>query len=91
MVQAINLILQYYVGARIERASGWLRTGLIYLISGMGGNLFAAIFVPERPQVGAAGAIYGLLAVQIVDLVQSWSVLERPWRACGKFTAEAVL
>jgi len=35
----ILMPLQLYVGIKIERTIGWLRVGIIYLISGMGGNL----------------------------------------------------
>lgn len=37
--------IQLYVGIKIERTIGWLRIGLIYLISGVGGNLVS----PSRP------------------------------------------
>ena len=35
----IVMPVQLYVGIKIERTIGWLRVGLIYLISGVGGNL----------------------------------------------------
>ena len=31
--------VQIYIGFKIERTIGWLRTGLIYLIAGVGGNI----------------------------------------------------
>ena len=33
----IVLIVQYQLGVPIERTIGWLRMGLIYIISGVGG------------------------------------------------------
>ena len=35
----IAMPVQLYVGIKIERTIGWLRVGLIYLISGVGGNI----------------------------------------------------
>ena len=35
----IVMPIQLYVGIKIERTIGWLRVGLIYLISGFGGNI----------------------------------------------------
>lgn len=35
----IVVVIQLYVGIKIERTIGWLRVGLIYLISGVGGNI----------------------------------------------------
>eukprot|EP00729_Bicosta_minor_P013592 gene13592-24322_t len=69
------------LGAQVESAAGWLRMMLIYLISGMGGNLFSAVFSPDVPSVGCSGALCGLLGVAIVDLFQSWRVVENP---CSK-------
>ena len=35
----IIIPIQLYIGIKIERTIGWLRIGLIYLISGVGGNI----------------------------------------------------
>ena len=35
----IVMPIQLYIGIKIERTIGWLRVGLIYLISGVGGNI----------------------------------------------------
>ena len=39
----ILMPVQLYVGIKIERTIGWLRIGLIYLISGVGGNLVSVL------------------------------------------------
>ena len=38
--------IQLYVGIKIERTIGWLRIGIIYLISGVGGNLVSVRRMP---------------------------------------------
>jgi membrane associated rhomboid family serine protease len=35
----IIIPIQLYIGIKIERTIGWLRLGLIYLISAVGGNI----------------------------------------------------
>ena len=35
----IILPIQLYIGIKIERTIGWLRIAIIYIISGVGGNL----------------------------------------------------
>lgn len=37
------LPIQLYVGIKIERTIGWLRIGLIYIISGVGGNIVSCV------------------------------------------------
>lgn len=40
----------------------------------------SAVFAPLQWTVGASGALYGLLACSLVDICQSWQVIQRPWR-----------
>ena len=35
----VVMMIQLYIGIKIERTAGWLRVGLIYYVSGVGGNL----------------------------------------------------
>jgi len=35
----------------VEKLAGWLRVGIIYLLSGIAGNLSSAIFLPYHPEV----------------------------------------
>jgi membrane associated rhomboid family serine protease len=74
-----NALFQLAIGRQIERTAGWLRTALIYFIAGLGGNLCSGIFVPYVLQVGASGALYGLLGVLVVELFQSWQLLDHPY------------
>ena len=57
----VNMSFQLLVGMKIERTAGPIRTALIYFSSAIGGNIYSAIFTPLQPQVGASGALYGLL------------------------------
>ncbi len=60
--------------------AGFLRTMLIYVISGLGGNVVSGIFAPNRVGVGADPSVYGLLAVHLVELFQAWQVTDIGWK-----------
>lgn len=47
----ITVVLQYLMMRDLEKLTGSLRIGIIYIGSGMGGNLASAIFVPYRADV----------------------------------------
>ncbi|KAB0401606.1 hypothetical protein E2I00_007264, partial [Balaenoptera physalus] len=71
----------------LEKLAGWHRIAIIYLLSGVTGNLASAIFLPYRAEVGPAGSQFGILACLFVELFQSWQILARPWRAFFKLLA----
>ncbi|XP_036409259.1 inactive rhomboid protein 1 [Megalops cyprinoides] len=68
----------------LEKLAGWLRISIIYILSGITGNLASAIFLPYRAEVGPAGSQFGILACLFVELFQSWQILEQPCRAFAK-------
>lgn len=71
----------YYIFMRdIERAVGPLRLGIIYISSGIAGNLASATFVPYRAESGPAGSILGVMACLIVIIIYSWNQLKHPYR-----------
>ncbi|XP_053158793.1 inactive rhomboid protein 2 [Hemicordylus capensis] len=77
----VSVIFQMTVLRDLEKLSGWHRISIIFLLSGITGNLASAIFLPYRAEVGPAGSQFGLLACLFVELFQSWQVLEKPWKA----------
>lgn len=48
---AITIAFQHIFLSDLERLLGPLRTAIIYIASGIAGNLTSAIFVPYRPEV----------------------------------------
>ena len=68
----------------LEKLCGSTRLSLIYLGSGMVGNLASAIFVPYRAEVGPAGAHFGLLALSMVEVIHQWPTLKYPEMAILK-------
>ncbi|XP_046402403.1 inactive rhomboid protein 1 isoform X2 [Ischnura elegans] len=77
----ITLVVQYFLMRDLEKLAGPLRIGIIYLGSGVGGNLASAIFTPYRAEVGPAGAQFGLLACLVVEVLHAWPLLRHPGRA----------
>ncbi|KAM4716342.1 inactive rhomboid protein 1 isoform 2-T4 [Anableps anableps] len=86
----VSVLFQMTVLRDLEKLAGWLRISIIYMLSGVTGNLASAIFLPYRAEVGPAGSQFGILACLFVELFQSWQILERPWRAFAKLAAISV-
>ena len=54
---------------KIERNHGWWHTALVFLLSGMLGNMISALLQPGYTLVGASGGLYGLLGACVGDIV----------------------
>ncbi|KAI8813857.1 rhomboid family-domain-containing protein, partial [Cladochytrium replicatum] len=74
----LNLVFQLRTAAQLERDWGWWRVALIYFISGIAGFLFGASYSGNTPSVGASGALYGLIACLLLDLLQNWRIIVKP-------------
>ncbi|KAB0400726.1 hypothetical protein E2I00_008353, partial [Balaenoptera physalus] len=77
----VSVIFQMTILRDLEKLAGWHRIAIIFILSGITGNLASAVFLPYRAEVGPAGSQFGLLACLFVELFQSWQLLERPWKA----------
>lgn len=77
----VSVIFQMTILRDLEKLAGWARISIIYIFSGITGNLASALFLPYRAEVGPAGSQFGLLACLFVELFQGWQMLERPWKA----------
>jgi len=75
----------------MEKLAGWLRISIIYMLSGITGNLGSAIFLPYRAEVGPAGSIFGILACLFVEVIQCWQLFSSPRRALIKLVTIACL
>ncbi len=83
----LTCLIQYFLMRDMEKLIGSLRLAIIYLISGVAGNLASSIFVPYQAEVGPAGSQFGLLASLFVDAIYSWKMIVRPWKAIGQLGA----
>lgn len=87
----ITIIIQYTLMRDLEKLTGSLRIAIIYLGSGIGGNLASSIFVPYRAEVGPAGSQFGLLACLFVEIINIWPMLKKPINAFIKLTTITLL
>ncbi|WP_370945876.1 rhomboid family intramembrane serine protease [Amycolatopsis sp. cg5] len=67
---AVNMLSLWMLGRDLERAMGPLRYTAAYLVSLFGGSVAVVLFAPDRPVVGASGAIYGLLGAILIALLR---------------------
>lgn len=85
------MVAQYYCGQSIETQAGFLRTMLIYFISGLGGNIVSAIFSPRSLAAGSDPAVYGLMGVMLSELMQAWQVVPSRWWHLAKLMSAIVV
>jgi len=78
------LIFNFTILRDIEKMSGWLRTSLIFILSGIGGNLWSCILIPYEPEVGPSGASFGIIACLFVELINIWQAIANPLVALAK-------
>ncbi|KNE64016.1 hypothetical protein AMAG_09075 [Allomyces macrogynus ATCC 38327] len=75
----MNLSVQLSLVKSLEMDWGWWRIAPVYILSGIFGFLFGGAFSPEfSPSVGCSGAIFGMVALVLIDHIQTWKLLHRP-------------
>lgn len=82
----INLVFQIRTGIQMERDFGTFRMMVIYMASGIFGFAFGADVTYNIPSVGCSGALYGLLACLLLDLIQNWKLIVNPWKEFMKMS-----
>ncbi|WOK99136.1 hypothetical protein Cni_G07848 [Canna indica] len=70
---ANNLSL-LFTGMRLEEEFGFVKIGLLYILSGFGGSLMSCFSLQSNVSVGASGAIFGLLGAMLSELITNWSI-----------------
>jgi len=77
----INLYVLYQTTAWLERIYGPVIISLLLLLSGVGGNVFGgSLSALTMLSVGASGAIFGMIAVELVELIRQWKNVMNPKR-----------
>lgn len=69
-----NMLSLVVIGIRLEQEFGFVRIGLLYLISGFGGSLLSGLFIQYNISVGASGALFGLLGGMLSELITNWTI-----------------
>ncbi|XP_065852309.1 RHOMBOID-like protein 2 [Euphorbia lathyris] len=71
-----NMLSLLVIGIRLEQEFGFVKIGLLYVISGFGGSLVSALFIQSSISVGASGALFGLLGAMLSELITNWSMYD---------------
>jgi membrane associated rhomboid family serine protease len=68
----LNMLALYWLGSVVEMFLGPMRYLALYVVSGLAGSAGALIVTPDKPTVGASGAIFGVLgALLIIEYQQT--------------------
>lgn len=51
----VSVVFQMTILRDLEKLAGWHRIAIIFVLSGITGNLASAIFLPYRAEVGTRG------------------------------------
>lgn len=76
----VNGISLLWLGIQMERIYGSRKFFLVYLASGVAGNLFSFAFT-SAPSLGASGAIFGLLGAGLIFPLRFSALLTRQERS----------
>ncbi|KAM7527768.1 hypothetical protein LguiB_031178 [Lonicera macranthoides] len=76
-----NMFSLIFVGLRLEQEFGFVRLGLLFVISGMGGSVLSSLFVRTTISVGASGALFGLLGGMLSELLTNWTIYTNKLRS----------
>jgi rhomboid protease GluP len=69
-----NFITTLIFLTRIEYSLGWLRTLIIYILSGIGGNIFSDVTQPDSNAIkaGASTALFGIIGIILGYVIINW-------------------
>ncbi|KAJ4953396.1 hypothetical protein NE237_030228 [Protea cynaroides] len=70
----VNMFSLLFIGIRLEQQFGFVRIGVIYLLSGVGGSVLSCLFIRNSISVGASGALFGLLGAMLSELLTNWTI-----------------
>ncbi|KAL5195179.1 RHOMBOID-like protein 2 [Glycine soja] len=69
-----NMLSLVFIGIRLEQQFGFIKIGIIYLVSGFGGSVLSSLFIRDHISVGASGALFGLLGAMLSELITNWTI-----------------
>ncbi|OAY52832.1 hypothetical protein MANES_04G114901v8 [Manihot esculenta] len=69
-----NMMSLLFIGVPLEQEFGFLKIGVLYILSGFGGSLMSALSPKPNISVGASGALLGLLGSMLSELFLNWTI-----------------
>eukprot|EP00457_Paulinella_chromatophora_P008526 gb/GEZN01008562.1/.p1 GENE.gb/GEZN01008562.1/~~gb/GEZN01008562.1/.p1 ORF type:complete len:364 (-),score=32.62 gb/GEZN01008562.1/:237-1328(-) len=67
----LNMVMLWGIAQRLEEAMGFVRVGVVFMLSGIFGYILSAIFLPNTLGVGASGAVFGVLGGLLGDYMHN--------------------
>ena len=87
-----NLLLQLKLGTELEKGIGHIRFFIIYFAAGIGGFVLGGNFTPAGiASTGASGSLFGIIALDMLDLLFNWQLYQNPKRALLMHIIEVVV
>lgn len=83
----VTIAFQMWLMRDMEKLIGAIRMAIIYIGSGIAGNLGSCTFLPYQVEVGPSGSQFGILACLLVEVIQSYQMYRRPHIAILKLAA----
>ncbi|KAB2066884.1 hypothetical protein ES319_A09G189100v1 [Gossypium barbadense] len=83
-----NMLSLAFIGIRLEQQFGFVRVGIIYLLSGFGASVVSSLF-NRNISVGASGALFGLLGAMLSELITNWTIYTN--KAAAFFTLLVII
>ncbi|KAK7507850.1 hypothetical protein BaRGS_00000815 [Batillaria attramentaria] len=74
----VTIAFQMIIMRDMEKLIGAIRMAIIYIGSGIAGNLASCTFLPYQVEAGPSGAQFGVLACLLVEVLQSFQMYRRP-------------
>lgn len=74
----VTIIFQMWIMRDMEKLIGAIRMAIIYIGSGIAGNLASCTFLPYQVEAGPSGAQFGVLSCLLVEVLQSYQMYKRP-------------
>lgn len=89
---SFNMLLQIKLGSELEKGIGHIRFFIIYFAAGIGGFIFGGNFTPDGiASTGASGSLFGIIALDLLDLLFNWQLYQHPKRALLMHGVEIVI
>ena len=70
-----NMMMLFFLGSILEEELGWWRYGVLYIISGIGGNVLSALYDLQTGHyvvsAGASGAIFGIIGALFLIIIRN--------------------